>query len=168
MREREEHSSPKELHALVPFPLPKMSCMLLFFPPSQRELNNSAACAQQHALSSLPLSKENLTKPQLHVPSLGVREKGEGEGRLNNQNHGKKTSLGPAGNSQQKKKGRKPRLEGRTIPPRPAQRLSKNVRYDQYPSLGWLLPQISDKKEREENSKMKGVVFFHLNSRNLD
>jgi len=40
----------------------------------------------------------------------------------------KKKSLGPTGNSQQRKKGRKPRLEGRTIPPRPTQRLSKNMR----------------------------------------
>jgi hypothetical protein len=50
---------------------------------TQIELNNFAACAQQHTLSSLSLSKEILTKPQLHVPFLGVREKGEGEGRLN-------------------------------------------------------------------------------------
>jgi len=28
-------------------------------------------------------SKENLTKPQLHVPFLGVRDKGELERRLN-------------------------------------------------------------------------------------
>jgi len=101
--ERKGHSSQNELHALIPFPLLKMSCMLLFFPPSQRELNNSATCAQQHALSSLPLSEENLTKPQLHVPFLGVREKKEGEGRLNNRNHGKRGSLGPAGNNQQRK-----------------------------------------------------------------
>jgi hypothetical protein len=75
-----------------------------------------------------PFPKKNLTKPQLHMPSLGVREKGEGEGRLNCRNHGKKGSLRPTRNSQQRKKGRKPRLKGRTIPPRPAQRLSKNMR----------------------------------------
>jgi hypothetical protein len=49
-----------------------------------------------------PFPKKNLTKPQLHMPSLGVREEGEGEGerRLNSQNHGKKGSLGPTGNNQ--------------------------------------------------------------------
>jgi len=47
-KERERvslHSSQKKLHALAPYPLPKMSCMLLFFRPSQRELYNSVACA---------------------------------------------------------------------------------------------------------------------------
>jgi hypothetical protein len=87
-----------------------------------------------------PFPKKNLTKPQLHVPSLSVREKGEGEGRLKNRNHGKKRSLGSTGNSQQGKKSRKPRFKGRTIPPRPAKKMSKNMRSDQYPSLGWLLP----------------------------
>jgi len=46
-----------------------------------------------------PFPKKNLTKPQLHVPSLGIREKGEGEGTLNSRNHGKKGSLGPARNN---------------------------------------------------------------------
>jgi hypothetical protein len=48
-KERERvtlHSSQNELHALALFPLPKMSCMLLFFPPSQRELYNSVAVPQ--------------------------------------------------------------------------------------------------------------------------
>ena len=124
------------VNALVPFPLPKVSCMLLFFPPSQRELNNSAACGQQHALL-FPFPKKNLTKPQLHVTSLGEREKGDGEGRLNNWNHGKRGSPGPAGNSQQRKKSRKPRLEGRTIAPRPSQKLSK--KHEVRPiSFSWL------------------------------
>jgi len=65
--------------------------------------------------SSFP--KKNLTKPQLYVPSLGVRKKGEGEGRLKNQNYRKKGSLGLVGNSQQRKKNKKLRLKGRTIPP---------------------------------------------------
>jgi hypothetical protein len=43
--------------------LPKMSCMLLIFPPSRRELINSVACA------------------------LGVREKRELNRRLNNYKH---------------------------------------------------------------------------------
>jgi hypothetical protein len=52
-----------------------------------------------------------------------MKEKGEGEGegRLNSRDHRKKWSLGPAGNNRQMKKSRKSRLEGRTIPPRPAQ-----------------------------------------------
>jgi len=62
------------------------------------------------------------------VPSLSVREKGEGEGRLNSRNHGKGRILGPAGNNHQRKKSRKSRLEGRAIPPRPAKKLSKNMR----------------------------------------
>jgi len=101
-----------------------MNYMLLLFPPSQKELNNSIVCAQLYAPSSLPpFQNKNLTKPQLHVPSLGMKEKGEGEGegRLNSRDHRKKGSLGPAGNNRQMKKSRKSRLEGRTIPPRPAQ-----------------------------------------------
>jgi len=80
--EREEHSSPNELHALVPFPLPKMSCMLLFFPPSQRELNNSAACAQQHALSSLPFSKEKLDQTPTACALLRCEREGRGRGKV--------------------------------------------------------------------------------------
>jgi len=49
------------------------------------------------------------------------KREGEGEGRLNSRDHRKKGSLGPAGNNRQMKKSRKSRLEGRTIPPRPAQ-----------------------------------------------
>ena len=57
------HSSQNELHALASFPLPKMSYMLLIFPPSRRELINSVACA------------------------LGVREKRELNRRLNSYKH---------------------------------------------------------------------------------
>jgi hypothetical protein len=81
-------------------------------------------CLTAWPFFSPPFPKKNLTKPQLHVPSFGVREKGEGEGegRLNNRNHGKRGSLGPTGNNQERKKSRKSRLEGRTIPPRPAKK----------------------------------------------
>ena len=126
--EREGHSSPNKLHALVPFPLPKMSCMLLFFPPSQKELNHSTACAQQHALSSLPLSKEKLDQTPAACALLGHKREGRGRGNVEQPKSWKKREPRAGQKQQQRKKGKKPRLEGRTIPPRPAQRLSKNMR----------------------------------------
>jgi len=79
--ERKGHSSPNKLHALIPFPLPKMSCKLLLFLPSQRELNNSATCAQQHTLSSLPLSKEKLDQTPTTCALLRCEREGRGRGR---------------------------------------------------------------------------------------
>jgi hypothetical protein len=70
-KERERvasHSSQNELHVLAPFALPKMSCMLLFFPLSQRELNNSVACA-----SGLRERRESLTGVWTTANMKGVK-----------------------------------------------------------------------------------------------
>jgi hypothetical protein len=60
------------------------------------------------------------------------------------------------------------RFEGTTIPPRPVQKLFEEheVRPISFP---WLVvtPDFKQKR-REENLKIEGVVFLHLNSRNLD
>jgi hypothetical protein len=53
--------------------------MLLFFSTSQRELNHSVACAQQHALSSLPLSKEKLDQTPAACALLGHEREGRGK-----------------------------------------------------------------------------------------
>jgi hypothetical protein len=133
------------LHALVLSSFPKRTQQLCCMCP--------ATCP------SLPLSKEKLDQTQLHVPSLGAREKGEGEGegRLNNWNQGKRGSLGPAGNNQQRKKSRKPILEGRIIAPRLAQKLSK--KHEVRPiSFSWLAftPRFQTKGKGKKTKKWKG------------
>jgi hypothetical protein len=54
------------------------------------------------------------------------------------------------------------RFEGITIPPRPAQKLSKEreVRLISFPWL--VVTPYFRQKGREENSKIEGVVFLHL------